>query len=180
MSRIGRLPIDIPQGVEFSIDENNTVTVKSKGGTLVKTMHKDMIITIEDGKVYVKRPTESKLHKSLHGLTRSLVNNMVEGVSKGFEKTLEIHGVGYRAQMQGNKLMLSLGYSHPVDMIEPEGITYEVPAANRIIIKGIDKQRVGEFAAKIRNKRKPEVYKGKGIRYANEVIKLKEGKTGSK
>ena len=131
-------------------------------------------------RLLVNRPSDEKLHKSLHGLTRTLVNNMVDGVTKGFEKTLEINGVGYRAQKQGKKLVLTLGYSHPVEMEEPEGITVDVPAPNKIIVKGIDKQAVGEFAAKIRGKREPEVYKGKGIKYETEVIRRKEGKTGGK
>lgn len=180
MSRIGRLPIEVPKDVEIKIGDNNEITVKGKGGTLTKTLHKDMIVTVEDGVIKVARPTESKMHKSLHGLTRSLINNMVEGVTKGYEKTLDIVGVGYRAQKTGNKLVLTLGYSHPVEMVEPEGITFEVPAPNKIIVKGIDKQRVGEYAAIIRSKRKPEVYMGKGVRYSNEVIRLKVGKTGSK
>ena len=156
------------------------VTVKGQKGTLTKELHKDMIIKIEDGKIIVERPSEQKIHKSLHGLTRTLVNNMVEGVTKGFEKNLEINGVGYRAQKQGKKLVLTLGYSHPVEMEEPEGITVDVPAPNKIIVKGMDKQAVGEFAAKIRGKREPEVYKGKGIKYDTEVIRRKEGKTGVK
>lgn len=180
MSRIGKLPIEIPQGVEVKVDKDNQVTVKSKNGTLTKTMHKDMIIKVQDGVITVERSSESKMNKSLHGLTRSLVFNMVEGVTKGFEKTLEINGVGYRAQKQGKKLVLTLGYSHPVEIEEPEDVIFDVPAANRIIVKGIDKQKVGEYAAIIRSKRKPEVYKGKGIKYANEVIRLKEGKTGAK
>lgn len=180
MSRIGRLPIEVPKDVEIKIGDNNEITVKGKGGTLTRTLHKDMIVTVEDGVIKVARPTESKLHKSLHGLTRALVNNMVEGVTKGFEKTLDIVGVGYRAQKAGNKLVLTLGYSHPVEMVEPEGITFEVPTPNKIIVKGIDKQRVGEYAAIIRSKREPEVYMGKGVRYTDEVIRLKVGKTGSK
>mgnify|MGYP000902033313 FL=1 len=180
MSRIGKLPIEIPKGVDVKIGENNTVTVKGPKGALTKEFHKDMIIKVEDGKVLVQRPSDEKIHKSLHGLTRTLINNMVEGVTKGFEKGLEINGVGYRAQKQGKKLVLTLGYSHPVEMDEPEGITIDVPAPNKIIVKGIDKQAVGEFAAKIRAKREPEVYKGKGIKYENEVIRLKEGKAGAK
>lgn len=180
MSRIGKMPIAIPKGVDVKIDENNFVSVKGPNGTLTKTLHKDMIIKIEDGIITVQRPTEQKLHKSLHGLTRTLVNNMVDGVTKGFEKNLEINGVGYRAQKQGKKLVLTLGYSHPVEMDEPEGITVEVPAPNKITVKGMDKQAVGEFAAKIRGKREPEVYKGKGIKYDYEVIKRKEGKAGGK
>jgi large subunit ribosomal protein L6 len=180
MSRIGRLPIEVPKDVEIQVGANNEITVKGKNGTLKSTLHKDMIIKVEDGKITVTRPSESKLHKSLHGLTRTLLSNMVEGVTKGYEKALEINGVGYRAQKTGNKLILTLGYSHPVEMVEPEGITFEVPNPNRIVVKGIDKQRVGEYAAVIRRKREPEVYKGKGIKYAGEVIRHKEGKTGSK
>jgi len=179
MSRIGRMPIGIPKGVEVKVDSNNVVVVKGPKGTLTKQMHKDMIINVGPEAVEVKRPSESKTHKALHGLTRSLLNNMIEGVTKGFEKNLEINGVGYRAQKQGKKLVLTLGYSHPVEMEEPEGITVEVPAPNKIVVKGADKQAVGEFAAKIRAKREPEVYKGKGIKYENEVIRLKEGKTGA-
>jgi len=180
MSRIGRLPIEIPKGVDIKVDEDNNVIVKGQKGTLSKSFHKDMIIKIEDNTLTVQRPSEDKLHKSLHGLTRTLLSNMVDGVTKGFEKILEINGVGYRALKQGNKLVLTLGYSHPVEMEEPEGITVEVPAQNKIIVKGIDKQAVGEFAAKIRSKREPEPYKGKGIKYDTEVIRRKEGKTGGK
>ncbi|AUG58909.1 MAG TPA: 50S ribosomal protein L6 [Ruminiclostridium sp.] len=178
MSRIGKAPIEIPSGVDITLNDDNTVVVKGKNGVLTKSFHKDMIIKVEDGKVVVERPSDLKKHKSLHGLTRTLINNMVVGVTEGFQKALEIHGVGYRAQKQGKKLVLSLGYSNPVEMEEPEGITVEVPAPNQIIVKGIDKQAVGEFAAKIRSKRPPEVYKGKGVRYANEVVRRKEGKTG--
>ncbi len=180
MSRIGRMPVKIPAGVDVKVDKANKIIVKGKGGTLERMLHKEMIIEIENGTITVKRPSENKMHKSLHGLTRSLINNMVEGVTKGYEKTLVINGVGYRAQMQGKKLVMNLGYSHPVEMEQPEDIVFEVPAANRIVVKGIDKQKVGEFAAKIRGKRKPDVYKGKGIRYENEVIRLKEGKAGAK
>jgi large subunit ribosomal protein L6 len=180
MSRIGRMPIAIPKGVEIDINENNVVSVKGQKGSLTKDFHKDMIIRIDSDSVIVERPTENKMHKSLHGLTRTLVNNMVEGVTNGFTKSLDVVGVGYRAQKQGNKLVLTLGYSHPVEMEEIEGIAVDVPTPNKIIVKGIDKQVVGEFAAKIRAKREPEVYKGKGIRYEGEVIKLKEGKTGAK
>jgi len=174
------MPIEIPKGVEVKVNAGNSVTVKGQKGTLTKEFHKDMIIKVEDGKIIVQRPSDEKMHKALHGLTRSLLNNMVEGVTKGFEKALEVNGVGYRAQKQGKKLILTLGYSHPVEMDEPEGITVEVPAPNKIIVKGIDKQAVGEFAAKIRSKREPEVYKGKGIRYEGEVVRLKEGKAGAK
>ncbi|HEX9060607.1 MAG TPA: 50S ribosomal protein L6 [Clostridia bacterium] len=180
MSRIGRMPISIPKGVDVKVDSSNIVTVKGAKGTLTNNMHKDMIIKVENDAILVQRPSENKLHKSLHGLTRTLINNMVEGVTKGYEKGLEINGVGYRAQKQGKKLVLTLGYSHPVEMDEPTGITVEVPAPNKIIVKGIDKQAVGEFAAKIRGKREPEVYKGKGIKYETEVIRRKEGKTGGK
>lgn len=180
MSRIGRMPIAIPKGVDVKVGENNVVTVKGTKGTLTKEFHKDMIIKIEGEEINILRPSEQKMHKALHGLTRSLLNNMVEGVTKGFEKGLEINGVGYRAAKQGKKLVLTLGYSHPVEMEEPAGITVEVPAQNKIIVKGIDKQAVGEFAAKIRGKREPEPYKGKGIKYETEVIRRKEGKTGGK
>ena len=180
MSRIGKMPVNIPKGVDVKIDGGNVITVKGQKGTLTKQLHQDMIIKVEDGKIIINRPSEQKIHKSLHGLTRSLVNNMVVGVTDGYEKVLEINGVGYRAQKQGKKLALTLGYSHPVEMEEPSGITVEVPAPNKIIVRGIDKQAVGEFAAKIRDKRKPEVYKGKGIKYENEVIRRKEGKAGAK
>jgi large subunit ribosomal protein L6 len=180
MSRIGKKPVAIPKGVEVKLEDNNRVSVKGPGGTLTREMNPDMIIKIDNGVLTVERPSDSKAHRALHGLTRSLINNMVEGVTKGFQKGLDINGVGYRAQKQGKKLVLSLGYSHPVEIEEPEGITFEVPSPNKIIVKGIDKQRVGEYAAIIRSKRKPEVYKGKGIKYENEVIKLKEGKAGAK
>ncbi len=179
MSRIGKMPIEIPAGVNVDIKEN-VVTVKGPMGTLTKELHKDMIIKKEGTKIIVERPSDNKIHKSLHGLTRTLVSNMVDGVTKGFEKTLEINGVGYRAQKQGKKLVLTLGYSHPVEMDEPAGITVDVPTPNKLIVKGCDKQEVGEFAAKIRIKREPEVYKGKGIKYDYEVIRRKEGKTGAK
>jgi large subunit ribosomal protein L6 len=174
------MPIAIPNGVDVKVDGNNVVTVKGPKGTLNKQLHKDMIIKLENGNVVVQRPSDEKGHKALHGLTRTLIANMVEGVTKGFEKALEINGVGYRAQKQGKKLVLSLGYSHPVEMEEPAGITIEVPAPNKIVVKGADKQAVGEFAAKIRTKREPEPYKGKGIKYETEVIRRKEGKTGGK
>jgi large subunit ribosomal protein L6 len=180
MSRIGKMPVVIPAGVDIKFEANNVLIVKGQLGTLTKDFHKDMIISMENGSILVKRPSEEKLHKSLHGLTRTLINNMVEGVTKGYQKTLEINGVGYRAQKQGKKLVLTLGYSHPVEMEEPAGITFDVPAPNKIIVKGIDKQEVGELAAKIRAKRKPEVYKGKGIKYDTEIIRRKEGKAGAK
>jgi large subunit ribosomal protein L6 len=180
MSRIGRLPVEIPQGVDFNVDAENLVTVKGPKGQLIQKMHKDMLITIEDNKVIISRPSDEKLHRSLHGLTRSLVNNMVEGVSKGFEKTLDINGVGYRAAKQGSKLVLTMGYSHPVELVDPEGVTTEVPAPNKIIIKGANKEIVGQHAANIRTVRPPEPYLGKGIKYSTEVIRRKEGKTGKK
>ncbi len=178
MSRIGRKPIAIPAGVEVTLAEGNVVTVKGPKGTLTQTMHGDMIIKIEANEVIVERPSEQKLHKSLHGLTRTLIANMVTGVSVGFTKELEINGVGYRAQKQGNKLVLGLGYSHPVEMEDIPGLTVEVPAPNKIVVSGADKQAVGQLAAKIREKRPPEPYKGKGIKYVDERIIRKEGKVG--
>lgn len=178
MSRIGRKPIAIPAGVEVTLAEGNVVTVKGPKGTLTQTMHSDMIIKIEANEVIVERPSEQKLHKSLHGLTRTLIANMVTGVSVGFTKELEINGVGYRAQKQGNKLVLGLGYSHPVEMEDIPGLTVEVPAPNKIVVSGADKQAVGQLAAKIREKRPPEPYKGKGIKYVDERIIRKEGKVG--
>ncbi len=180
MSRIGKLPIAVPKGVDIKLSGDNVLTVKGSKGTLTKQFHKDMIIKVESDQILVERPSDLKIHKSLHGLTRTLVNNMVEGVTNGYQKALDINGVGYRAQKQGKKLVLTLGYSHPVEMEDPEGITTEVPAPNKILVKGIDKQVVGEIAAKIREKRPPEPYKGKGIKYENEVIRRKEGKTGGK
>ncbi len=180
MSRIGKLPIALPKGVDVKLSGDNVLTVKGSKGTLTKQFHKDMIIKVEGEQITVERPSDLKMHKSLHGLTRTLVNNMVEGVTNGYQKALDINGVGYRAQKQGKKLVLTLGYSHPVEMDDPEGITTEVPAPNKIIVKGIDKQVVGEVAAKIREKRPPEPYKGKGIKYETEVIRRKEGKTGGK
>lgn len=180
MSRIGKLPIAIPQGVEVKIADDNTVSVKGPKGQLVKKMNDEINIAIEDGKVIVTRPSDEKMHRALHGLTRALINNMVEGVSKGFEKVLEINGVGYRAAKSGKKLTLTMGYSHPVEMDDPEGITTEVPAPNKIVIKGSDKEKVGIHAANIRAVRKPEPYLGKGIKYADEIIRRKEGKTGKK
>ncbi len=180
MSRIGNSPIAIPSGVDFKIEAENVVTVKGPKGTLTKKLHKDMIIEKEDNTIIVKRPSEAKEHKSLHGLTRTLINNMVVGVTEGFSKTLEINGVGYRAAKQGNNLSLTLGFSHPVDMEPAEGITIDVPNPNQIVISGSDKQSVGQFAAKVREKRPPEPYKGKGIKYADETIKRKEGKAGGK
>ena len=178
MSRIGRKPIVIPAGVTVTVAEGNVVTVKGPKGELTQTMHGDMIIKVEAAEVIVERPSEQKLHKSLHGLTRTLIANMVTGVSEGFKKELEINGVGYRAQKQGNKLVLGLGYSHPVEMEDIPGLTVEVPAPNKIIVSGADKQAVGQLAAKIREKRPPEPYKGKGIKYVDERIIRKEGKVG--
>ena len=177
MSRIGRKPIDVPSGVDVKID-GHKVTVKGPKGTLSRELHKDMIIELEGNVIHVKRPSENKLHKSLHGLTRTLVANMVECVTNGFKKELEIQGVGYRAAKQGKDLVMNLGYSHQVIMPEIEGITIEVPNQTSIIISGPDKQTVGEFAAKVREKRPPEPYKGKGIRYVGEYVQRKEGKAG--
>ncbi|QUI21492.1 50S ribosomal protein L6 [Vallitalea pronyensis] len=174
MSRIGRLPIEIPAGVDVTISDSNFVTVKGTKGTLEQQLPKEMTITKEDNQIVVTRPSDLKKMKSLHGLTRTLVANMVEGVTKGYEKKLEINGVGYRAAKQGKKLTLSLGYSHPVEMEDPEGLESVVEGQNVIIVKGIDKARVGQYAAEIRFKRPPEPYKGKGIRYADEVVRRKE------
>ena len=180
MSRIGKLPVEIPQGVEVKISGDNTVSVKGPKGQLVKKLNEDMDIVIENGKIIIKRPTDQKMHRALHGLTRALVNNMVEGVSKGFEKTLEINGVGYRAAKSGKKLTLAIGYSNPVEMDDPEGITTEVPTPKRIIVKGADKEKVGTHAANIRAVRQPEPYLGKGKKYSDEVNRRKEGKAGKK
>ena len=178
MSRIGRKPITIPAGVEVKVDSDNTITVKGPKGTLTKTMHPDKKITVEAAEILVTRPDDEKEHRSLHGLTRTLIANMVEGVTNGYSKELEIKGVGYRAQLQGKTLNMNLGYSHPVIMEPIDGITIEVPSQNRVVISGIDKQLVGHFAANVRFKRPPEPYKGAGIRYSDEVIKRKEGKAG--
>ena len=180
MSRIGRMPIAVPAGVTVEIAENNVVTVKGPKGELTRALPNEMTIKLEDGKIVVERPNDLKKEKSLHGLTRSLLNNMVTGVTNGFEKKLEVNGVGYRAAMQGKTLSLSLGYSHPVEYVAPEGITIEVPAPNKIIVSGANKEVVGETAAKIREYRMPEPYKGKGIKYIDEVIRRKEGKAGAK
>lgn len=180
MSRIGRMPITVPSGVDVKIDAGNEVTVKGPKGTLSRKLHSDMILKLENGVLTVERPSEDKMHKSLHGLTRTLLNNMVIGVTDGFQKELEINGVGYRAQMQGKKLVLGLGYSHPVEYEAVEGITIEVPSPNQIIVKGASKELVGETAAKIREYRLPEPYKGKGIKYVDEHIRRKEGKAGAK
>ena len=180
MSRIGRLPIAIPAGVEVKIEEGNKVTVKGPKGTLEKCLPVEMTIKQEDNQVVVTRPNDLKKMKSLHGLTRTLINNMVVGVTAGYEKVLEVNGVGYRAAKSGNKLTLNLGYSHPVEMEDPEGVETVVEGQNKITVKGIDKEKVGQYAAEIRDKRRPEPYKGKGIKYADEVIRRKVGKTGKK
>lgn len=180
MSRIGVKPITVPAGVEVTIAEGNLVTVKGPKGTLTKQFDGAMKINQEENTITVERPTNNKQHRALHGLTRTLIDNMVVGVTNGFEKKLELVGVGYRAQKQGKKLVMNLGYSHPVEMEDPEGITVESPNQTELIVKGIDKQLVGNYAAKIRDWRKPEPYKGKGIRYAGEVVRRKEGKTGKK
>ena len=174
------MPITVPAGVEVKIGENNEVTVKGPKGELNKVLPKDMIIEQGEGVITVKRPSESKMHKSLHGLTRTLLNNMIVGTTEGFKKELQVNGVGYRAAKQGKKLVMNLGYSHQVEMEETDGITIEVPQPNQIIISGPDKQKVGQFAAEVREKRPPEPYKGKGIKYIDERIIRKEGKAGSK
>lgn len=177
MSRIGKLPIVIPAGVDVTID-GSTVTVKGPKGELTRTVHSNMVVEKDGSTIIVKRPDDNKLNRSLHGLTRTLIANMVNGVNEGFKKELEINGIGYRAAKQGNQLVMNIGYSHQVFMDEPEGITIEVPAPNKIVVLGADKQKVGQFAAEIREKRPPEPYKGKGIKYADEVIRRKEGKAG--
>jgi large subunit ribosomal protein L6 len=179
MSRIGKMPITVPTNVEVRVDEK-VVTVKGPNVTLTQIVHPDMTVVVDDKIVTVTRPSDEKRHKALHGLTRSLINNMVIGVSQGFTKNLDINGVGFKAQKQGNKVVLNLGFSHTIEVIEPAGITIEVPAPNKIIVKGADKQMVGEIAAKIRALRLPDPYKGKGVKYDFEVLKLKEGKTGAK
>ena len=179
MSRIGRMPIAIPAGVTVEVAENNKVTVKGPKGTLERVLPSEMDIKVEGAEVLVSRPNDLKKMKSLHGLTRTLIHNMVVGVTDGFEKKLEVNGVGYRAVKQGKKLVLSLGYSHPVEMEDPEGLESKVDG-NKIVISGIDKEKVGQYAAEIRDKRRPEPYKGKGIKYADEVIRRKVGKTGKK
>lgn len=178
MSRIGLKPITIPSGVDIKINDNNLVEVKGPKGQLTQQLSPEMEIKIEDGVLTVARPSENKKHRSLHGLTRTLIENMIIGVTEGYSKTLEIEGTGYRAAKQGNKLVLTLGFSHPVELEDPEGIEVEVPQPNRIIVKGIDKQRVGNYAANIRSFREPEPYKGKGIRYQGEIVRRKVGKTG--
>ena len=179
MSRIGRMPIAIPAGVTVEVAENNKVTVKGPKGTLERVLPSEMEIKVEGAEITVSRPNDLKKMKSLHGLTRTLIHNMVVGVTDGFEKKLEVNGVGYRAAKAGKKLTLSLGYSHPVEMEDPEGLE-SVVDGNKIIVKGIDKEKVGQYAAEIRDKRRPEPYKGKGIKYADETIRRKVGKTGKK
>lgn len=179
MSRIGNSPITVPDGVEITIN-GQKITVKGPKGTLEKEIHENITVVLEDKVLKVQRSDDEPYNRSLHGLTRSLLNNMVQGVTKEFTRELQVNGVGYRAQKQGNKLVLTLGYSHPVEMDAPEGITFDVPNANSIIVRGIDKELVGQTAAVIRTKRPPEVYRGKGIKYAEEVIRRKEGKAGKK
>ncbi len=179
MSRIGNKPITVPEGVEIKID-GQKVTVKGPKGTLEKEFHKNMKINLEGNVLTIVRPDDQPENRSLHGLTRTLLSNMIEGTTKGFERKLEVNGVGYRASKKGNDLLLNLGYSHPVEMEAPAGITFDVPNANEIIVKGMDKELVGQTAAVIRTKRPPEVYRGKGIKYAEEVIRRKEGKAGKK
>ena len=179
MSRIGNKPITVPEGVEVTLNEN-VITVKGPKGTLVKELHKNITVALEGNVINVTRSNNEPFNRSLHGLTRTLINNMIIGVKDEFKRVLDINGVGYRAQKQGNKLVMNLGYSHPVEIVEPEGITFDVPSQNQIIVRGIDKEAVGQTAAVIRTKRPPEVYRGKGIKYAEEVIRRKEGKAGKK
>ena len=178
MSRIGRKPITVPAGVEVKVDGANVVTVKGPKGTLTQAIHPNMTIEVNGAEINVTRPNDEKENRALHGLSRTLVANMVEGVVKGYEKKLEVNGVGYRVAKEGKKLVMNLGYSHPVVMVEPEGISFEVPDQNTIFVRGIDKQLVGQVAAQVREKRPPEPYKGKGIKYADEHIRRKAGKTG--
>ena len=180
MSRIGLKPIVIPAGVEVKKDDANTVTVKGPNGTLTQNVHKDITVNIEGSEITLSRPSDDKEHRAMHGLYRALIANMVTGVKDGFKKTLEVIGVGYRVQAQGSKLTMNLGFSHQVIMEAPEGIKIECPSANSIVISGADKQAVGQFAAQVREKRPPEPYKGKGIKYADEHIRRKEGKAGKK
>ena len=180
MSRIGRMPITVPAGVTVEVKSGNVVTVKGPKGELTRALHPEMQINVEAGVINVTRPSDAKEHRSLHGLTRTLINNMVVGVTEGYKKELEVNGVGYRVAKEGKNLNMTLGYSHPVIMPEIDGITIECPTPNKIIISGIDKQVVGQFAAEVREKRPPEPYKGKGVKYAGEVIRRKEGKTAAK
>ena len=178
MSRIGRKPITVPAGVEIKVDDANVVTVKGPKGTLTQAIHPNMTIEVNGAEINVTRPNDEKENRALHGLSRTLVANMVEGVTKGYEKKLEVNGVGYRVAKEGKKLVMNLGYSHPVVMTEIDGVTFETPVANTIFVRGIDKQLVGQVAAQVREKRPPEPYKGKGIKYADEHIRRKAGKTG--
>ena len=180
MSRIGRAPITVPAGVEIKIEDNNVVTVKGPKGTLTQQFNANMAIALDNGVLTVTRPNDAKENRALHGLTRTLINNMVVGVTEGFKKELDVNGVGYRVAKEGNKLVMNLGFSHQVIMEEKNGISIEVPGPNKIIISGCDKQIVGQFAAEVREKRPPEPYKGKGIKYVDEVIRRKAGKTGGK
>lgn len=180
MSRVGKMPITIPSGVTVNVSDDNMITVKGPKGEMKKAMNKSIDISVEDGTISVKRSSDDKEYRALHGLTRALINNMVLGVTSGFQKTLDLVGVGYRAQLQGKKIVLNLGYSHPVEIQPVDGIDFELPSNTKIIVRGIDKEKVGAVAADIRKWRKPEPYKGKGIKYDNEVIRRKEGKTGKK
>ena len=180
MSRIGRAPIAIPAGVEIKVEDNNVVTVKGPKGTLTQQFNPNMAIAIEENVLHVTRPNDAKENRALHGLTRTLIHNMVVGVTEGYKKELDVNGVGYRVAKEGNKLVMNLGFSHQVVVEEIDGITIEVPSANKIVISGVDKQKVGQFAAEVREKRPPEPYKGKGIKYTDEVIRRKAGKTGAK
>ena len=180
MSRIGKMPVAIPAGVEVTVADGNLVTVKGPKGTLTQQLQPSMTIKQEGNIIHVKRPSDDKAHCALHGMTRALLHNMVVGVSEGFKKELEINGVGYRAEKKGNELVMNLGYSHQVIVPEIDGITIDVPSANKVVISGPDKQKVGQFAAEVREKRPPEPYKGKGIKYVDEVIRRKVGKTGAK
>ena len=180
MSRIGKMPISIPNGVDVTLGEGNLVTVKGPKGTLSRQLSEKMTIANDNGVITITRPNDEKENRALHGLTRTLLNNMVVGVTEGFKKELDVNGVGYRVAKEGKKLTMNIGYSHPVVMEEIDGITIDVPSPNKIIISGIDKQKVGQFAAEVRGKRPPEPYKGKGIKYTDEVIRRKEGKTGVK
>ena len=180
MSRIGRMPITVPAGVEVSVAAGNLVTVKGPKGSLTQQLHPAMMIELNGAEINVKRPSDAKEHRSLHGLTRTLLNNMIVGVNEGYKKELDINGVGYRANKDGNKLVMNLGFSHDVIVPEIDGITIEVPNPNKLVISGCDKQKVGQFAAEIREYRRPEPYKGKGIKYVDEVIRRKAGKTGGK
>ena len=180
MSRIGRAPITVPAGVEVKVDANNHITVKGPKGTLERDLVPQIKVEVNEGVINVTRPNDEKQNRALHGLTRTLVANMVTGVTEGYKKTLEVNGVGYRCTKEGNKLVMNIGYSHPVNVEEIDGIVIEVPNPNTVVINGIDKQKVGQFAADVRAKRPPEPYKGKGIKYSDEVVRRKEGKTGAK